>query len=74
MYIIREIKGIPQVFDMKDSTLRLLPYEVKEIASKEVNDEVKKRVSQGYVTLIEKPKPEKNTSSTKSTVTKEETN
>lgn len=64
---IREIKGIPQVFDLKTSSLRLLPYEVKEIYSKEVNDEIKKRAEKGYVLLIEEPAPKK-------TNIKEETN
>lgn len=72
MYI-RELKGIPQVFETKNSTLRLLPFEVKEIASKEVNDEVNKRVSKGYILLIEEPK-KTSTKSTDTVSTKEETN
>lgn len=64
---IRELKGIPQVFNLKSSSLRLLPYEVKEISSKEVNDEIKKRAEKGYVLLIEEPAPKKIN-------TKEETN
>lgn len=64
---IREMKGIPQVFDLKTSSLRLLPFEVKEISSKEVNDEIKLRAEKGYIFLIEEPAPKK-------TNTKEETN
>lgn len=60
---IREIKGIPQVFNLKTGTLRLLPYEVKEVTTRELTDEIKKRASLGYVILIEDPVPQK--SSTK---------
>ena len=66
MYI-RELKGVPQVIDLGTSTLRLMPFEVKEILTKDVNKEVKKRVDKGYVLLIEDPAPKK-------TVAKEVTN
>lgn len=58
MYI-RELKGVPQVIDLDTSTLRLMPFEVKEILAKDVNKEVNKRVDKGYVLLIEDPAPKK---------------
>lgn len=60
MYI-RELKGVPQVIDLDTSTLRLMPFEVKEILAKDVNKEVNKRVDKGYVLLIEDPAPKKTT-------------
>lgn len=55
MYI-REVRGIPQVYNLKSSTFRLLPYEVKRLDDINVTEDMEKRASLGYITLIEEAK------------------
>ena len=54
MIKIKNNLGRSMCVNLKNSTLRLLPYEIKEVEKREISDELKSNEREGYLSLLEK--------------------